>query len=245
MSNAVYPANVRGLGFTTLKTSKFATVSQSSPGFNETRIAQTANPRWSWSLIYNYMKNSPYDLVPGYNYPDYQILAGFILARQGKFDSFLWNDPYDNTVGPALLTGGIPNPAAQLQVVQDPTTGIYYSPIQRSFGGQYYEDITDLQASGIAIYANGALMSAPTNYSLGGPGLAIPGNTFQGLYAQWVAAPATPVTAQFNFYFRVRFDSDDQDIEQFMQFLWTIGGPDASQGEGYLKFSTVKTENLL
>jgi hypothetical protein len=228
-----------------LKSCEFATVEKTSAGFSETRIAQAINPRWHWSLIYNYLKSYPGDLYPGNSYPDYHILQGFIMARMGKWDTFLYNDPSDYSVGPALLAGGQPNPAAGLQLVQDSSTGIYYSPIQRNFGGQFYEDITDLQASGISVYANGAVKTGGTDYSVGGPGLAIPGYTFEGLYIQWAALPATPITAQFQFYFRVRFESDQQDLEQFMQFLWTIGGPDSSQGSGNIKFMTVKSANLI
>jgi len=51
---------------------------------------------------------------------------------------------------------------------------------------------------------------------------------------------AGPITAQFHYFYRVRFESDSQDWEQFMQELWTIGGNEAKQGAGYLKLRSVR-----
>lgn len=241
MSNAVYPT-VRGLGFTRLRTFEFKTIVQASGADIETRIVPMNNPIWHWSLIYNYLKDNPNDLLPGNAYTDFQTLLGFLLARQGQFDSFLFDDPYDDSVGPALLPSGSPNPQAQLQLVQDPTTGNWYSPIQINRAGQFYEDVTDLGVSGITVYANGALQTG--NYTVEGPGLAISGASYAGLYLAWTGGPAAPITAQFNYYFRVRLEMDDQDFEQFMQMLWTIGGPDANQGNGYVKLVSARTANI-
>jgi hypothetical protein len=77
------------------------------------------------------------------------------------------------------------------------------------------------------------------NYTLLGPGLAIPGSSFLGMYLLWTAgAPTGPVTAQFNFYFRVRLDSDTQTFDLFMQQLWTMGGPDATDSTGLMLVSS-------
>ena len=54
------------------------------------------------------------------------------------------------------------------------------------------------------------------------------------------APVAAPITAQFRYFYRVRFESDSQDWEQFMQELWTIGGEEAKQGTGYLKLRSVR-----
>lgn len=216
---------------------------QSSAARIEARIAQAPNPIWKWSLIYNYLKDDPTDIQPTFSYTDYRTLLGFFLARQGKFDDFLFDDVTDDLVGPALLPNGTPNPQAPLQLIQDVNTDIWYSPVQRNMGG-FYEDVTDLGPAGIKPYANGLVQSSPVNYSLLGPGLTINGASFYGLYLQWAATPVPPITAEFSFYQRVRFDADEQDFEQFMQFLWTIGGPDASQGAGYVKLITARSANL-
>lgn len=243
MSSALYPT-VRGLGWTRLRKAEFRSIVQGSAADIETRIAQTQNPIWHWSLIYNYLKDNPNDLAVGLSYTDLQTLMGFFLARQGQFDDFLFSDPYDNSYGPGLLPSGAPNLQAQLQLVQNTNNGLWYSPIQIYRGGQFFEDVTDLDVSGILLFSNGISQANIVNYTIGGPGLAIPGFSFYGLYAQWVGTPVGPITAQFNFLYRVRFEMDDQDWEQFMQYLWTIGGPDASQGDGYVKFVSARTANL-
>lgn len=296
MSNQLYPAAVRGLTFTVMKAFEFNTLEQTAPSKVQLRIAQTQNPIWHWSLIYDYLKNIATDIAPGLTYTDLQTLMGFCLARLGSFDDFLFTDPDDNSVGPALIAG-VPNTAAQLQVVND-GAGHYYSPVQRNMGGQFYEDVTDLNGA-ITVYANAVLQTGGgTNYTLAGPGLTIPGNSFMGLYLAWVnppawqashayalnatildpaghiqkvtttgtsgatqptfndaggtttdgtvtwtdqgynPGPATPVTAQFNFYFRVHFEMDQQDFEKFMGFIWTIGGSGSKNGSGMLKIAS-------
>ncbi len=130
------------------------------------------------------------------------------------------------------------NLAAQLQVVTD-GEGNYYSPIQRYVGGQFFEDVTDLNGA-ISVYANGVLKALGTDYTIGGPGLAIPGSSFLGMYIQWNSPPTAPVTAQFNYYFRVRFETDQQDFEQFMDELYTIGGSESKNGSGTLKLVTAR-----
>lgn len=242
MSNAVYPGNLNGLGFTVVKTAKFSTIVQSSPAFVEDRVLQSQNPVWRWTLLYEVLGNSSRYVAPGESYPDLQRLVGFYLARQGRYDSFLFDDPTDDSVGPALLPDLTPNPQAQLQVVTDGTD--YYSPVQRNMGGQFYEDITDLNG-GITVYANSvAQVGGGTNYDLLGPGLTFPGASFGGLYLKWVGgAPVEPVTAQFNFYFRVRFDIDEQGFEEFVHLLWCVGGPEG-QNTSDLNLITARTTSL-
>jgi hypothetical protein len=242
MSNDVYPAAsaasvVRGLAFTVVKRPAFNSIVQGSPSGAEFRLGQMVNPLWRFTLTYEVLFDNKINTNLGAVYTDLQVLMGFFLSHQGQYNDFLFLDPDDNFMGPALVNG-VPNTLAQLPVVND-GAGNYYSPVQRNLGG-FLEDITDLSpASTITVYANGVLKSSPADYTLNGPGLALPTSSFAGLYLHWVAgAPATPVTAQFNFYFRVRFESDEQDFEKFLNKLWTIGGSEGKQGSGSLKLVT-------
>lgn len=122
-----------------------------------------------------------------------------------------------------------PNPQAQLQLLTSGTT--YYSPIQRNLGGQYLEDITDLNGS-ITVYDNGVLT---TNYILQTGGFAISGSSWSGLNLVWTAPPTGPITATFNYYFRVILEEPATDFENFVNMLWAIGGEQNVQGKGYLK----------
>ncbi len=238
MSNDLYPSNLIGLAYTVIKTARFSTVVQSSSSFVETRVVQSINPIWRWTLNYDVLRNNPNRLTVGEIYPDLQRLLGFYLKHQGTFDSFLFDDPDDDFVGPALI-GGAPNPQAQLSLVQDPNTGTWYSPIQRNMGGQFSEDVTDLDG-GIIVFDNGVLTAA---YTIIGPGVAITGAAWAGKVLQWTGTPTGPITAQFNFLFRVRFDMDEQGFEKFVAQLWTAGGSEAQSSSG-LKLISARTASL-
>ena len=180
-----------------------------------------------------------------------RTLMGFLNGQYGQAASFLFTDPDDNYVGPALVPVALtPNvPLAELQVVNNGVT--YYSPIQRTLDGIAFEDITDLNG-GITVYANGVLQTLGTNFTLNGPGLAVPGASFMGMYLTWLGTPAQPVTAQFNYYFRVRFADDSLDFEKFLgvgsaDFIagqgggyWTIGGSESQNGKGTLILRTAR-----
>ncbi len=235
MSNIVYPMAVRQLTLPILKSHKFNTIAQISTGGAETRIAQMRNPLWTFSLVYEVLFDNPNNIVPSLApYTDYQVMRGFMLARQGQFDDFLFVDPTDNTV----VNQTIP-------LVND-GAGNYYSPIQRNFGGQFLEDISDLNplnGSGLVVLANGVSQVVNTNFQLLGPGLSIPGYSFQGMYLKWltgspVVIPAAPITASFSFYFRLRFLDDGEDLEAFMQTLWTAGGSSGKLGKGMISLVT-------
>lgn len=294
MSLPIYP-DLPGLAFPVDKAPSFANLTQSAPNGLDVVVQQTRNPVWKWTLIYEFLRDDPTvaaELIGGYT--EYQVMQGFLLALAASAGMFLFRDRKDNTVGPGVISGS-PNLQAQLQLVTD-GVGNWYSPIQRNMGGQFYEDITDLNGA-ISVYANGTLKALTTDYTIVGPGLAIPGNSFMGLVVKWNLpsgvgvwqashayalnaeildpaghiqkvttagtsgtpgapawndsgsttpdgtgslvwtdqgynpAPATPITAAFQFYFRARFEGDSLDFSQWDAFRWTIGGTDAGQSE--------------
>ena len=238
LSPYVYPNFIRGIGFTVNRAPEFSTIVHSSPGFYESSISQAPNPRWHYELTYNYLKDNPLDIQIGVGYPDFQVLQAFFLAQYGRGKDWLFDDDQspDNYVGPGL-TDSYPNLDAQLQLVQDSNTSLWYTPIQRPWvGGMYNEDVSDLNGA-ISLYANGTLKSLGSDYVMGGPGLAIPGFSFSGLYAQWNSEPQIPITAGFYFYRRCRFDMDKWEMDKFMQWLWSAGGDQGFGGES-VKFVT-------
>jgi hypothetical protein len=236
MSNDLYPNTIRGLRWTLVRTPEFSTIVQTSPSFHETTIIQATNPRWHWELKYNYLKDNVADLVAGLSYTDFATLRAFFLKHYGQGDNFLFNDLVtpDYSVGPALITAA-PNLDAQLQVMYNTADGYYYSPLQVKRGGTYYEDI-DYVNGAISVYENGT--SSIYAGSPLGPGLAIPGFSFAGMYLKWSAAhtPVAPVTAQFSYYWRVRFSSDQQEFEKFMHMLWAAG----DRGGASIKFRSAR-----
>ena len=374
MSLAVFPS-LPGLTYTIVKSPEFNTLDMKAPNAYEVRIAQTINPVWHWTFIFDFLHDFYWGQYVALT--ELRTLMGFFLQQGGMAGSFLYIDPDDSSVGPALSTvtwqalsmyplgfgvldssnhwqkvtavttgisgsslpsfstsggsvtdagltwtdqgvyssSGFPNaPLAQLQSIND-GAGNYYSPIQSTMNGIFYEDVTDLNG-GIAVYVNGTLASVgsfPGQYSVGGPGLALPSASFMGMYLQWgqfpiwiqsnyplnfeiidpaqhiqkattpgvagttiptfndsggtttdggvtwtdqglYTGPPTPITAQFNYYHRVRFESDAQDFEKFVGTgsasgyaptgqgagIWTVGGSEAQNGSGTLKLCTAR-----
>lgn len=320
MSNLLVYPTLPGITYTLLKTPAFNTLDMKAPNGYEVRIAQSLNPIWTWTLIYDFLHDFFWGSYTGVS--ELRTLMGFFNYQSGMAGSFLFTDPDDYNVGPALSTvawtplttfplgfgildsanhwqkvtavttgqtgatiptfnhsggttadsgvtwtdegaytsAGFPNcPLAQLQLVNNGTT--YYSPIQRTLDGNFYEDITDLNGD-ITVYANGVLKThtgGSPDYSIStSPGLALPTASFMGLYLIWNAMPTGPITASFNFYFRVRFETDSQDFEKFLGIgssaaatiagqgggYYTIGGSEAVNGTGYLKLTTARPNPL-
>lgn len=248
MTLAVYPT-LPGLTFPVLKSVDFDTLVSIAPNKYRVALSQTVNPQWSWELIYDFLRDpataaSVVEDEVVFSLGDLRTLLGFFNFQRGQAGDFLFLDPDDHYVGPAMV-GELPNiPLAELQVVTDGTN--YYSPLQRTFDGASYEDVTDLNTSStgsaLAVYANGALTTA---YTLAGPGLGLPGSSFMGIYLNWgTTAPDAPVTAQFSFYFRVHFESDSQDMEKFAQAFWTVGGSESQNGKGYVRLVQSRPQPL-
>lgn len=237
MALKVYPT-LPGLTFPVLRMTEFDTDIQTSSNKYETALPNMVNPLWSWQLTYDFLRDFAYG---SFTISELRTILDFFLFQGGRAGRFLFLDPDDNFVGPAMVSGSPNVPMAQLQVVTDGTN--YYSPLQRTLGGLFYEDITDLNTSGTgstpAFYKNGTLAVegiGSGQYQIDGPGLALPGASFMGLYLNWGATnPAAPVTGEFSFYFRARFEMDSQDMEKFAQAYWTIGGSESQKGSGQIK----------
>lgn len=286
MSLPIYP-KVRGLTWPVMKSAIESTITQTGPGGTTTNNPQWQNPKWEFTLIYEYLKDNPYDVLPQYSpYTDYATLQGFFLANYGSAAQFLFDDPSDDTVGPRVWTpktyfpvgatiidpsghlqtalqngntgasapswndsggitadagqrwqdgGAFPGADAQALSLANDGAGNYYSPLQRNMGGQFLEDVTDLNTNNIplTVWANGVIPSI--GYTIEGPGYSFPGYSFSGLVLKWAYPPVAPITASFQFYFRVRFDMDTADFEEFLYDLWTVGGESSKNGAGYLK----------
>ena len=234
MSNKIFPAAVRGLAYNVTKAPEDSTTLQRAINASEVRIANWQNPIWHWDLIYTVLFDNPGNIASGLTVTDLKAMMGFYLARQGMFDNFLYSDPTDNHVSPD---------DQELNVIV--VDGIYYTPIQRAMGepgDQFFEDITDFDGP-LSLYANGVLQITPSDYTLLGPGVALPGYSFDGYVAQWTSAPATPITADFGFFFRVRFDLDKMAFEEFVNSLWTLGGSE-SQNSDTLKLISARVPKV-
>lgn len=111
----------------------------------------------------------------------------------------VWNDSGGVTTDGQIQYqdgGAFPGSSAQpLSIVTD-GKGNFFSPLQRLFGGTFYEDVTDLNLSTIPlrVWNNGTLAVLGTDYFVAGPSLGQPqlvlpnGTTYEGLYLIWGVA---------------------------------------------------------
>ncbi|WP_162987073.1 DUF2460 domain-containing protein [Sphingomonas paeninsulae] len=192
MSNAVFPA-LTGLTFPVVKTPMWSTKTQDSVSGKETRIGFWSYPKWKYSLAYDILRSDNVNL-------ELQTLAGFYNARNGGFDTWLFNDPDDNSV--TLQGFGIGDGAST------------NFQLTRSLGG-YVEPVLAVNAtSAPAIYINGTLKIGGTDYTL---------NVTTGLVT-FTTAPAVSATLTWtgSYYWRCKFLDDSIDLSKFMQNLWEL-----------------------
>ena len=157
--------------------------------------AETRIAMWSSPRWHFKLK---YELLRDDATNELKTLAGFFLARQGQYDDFLFKDPDDNTVtGQALGSG-------------DGATTTFQCV--RSFGG-FVEPVRAIDTTQpMNVYVGGVALSASA-WSVSATGLI----TFAT-----APAAAAAISADFSYCFRVRFDADQLEFEQFMHQLWSL-----------------------
>lgn len=124
-----------------------------------------------------------------------QTLVGFFNARRGKFDDFLYLDPDDNSVTVQSFGAG---------------DGVAVSfGLTRPYGG-FVEPVQNLNGAP-SIYINGVLKTVTTDYTISSIGV-----------VTFAIAPASGAVLTWtgNYYWRVRFTQDTNEITNFMQGLY-------------------------
>jgi len=196
---AIFPA-LPGLGWSVAKAPRFATRTQKAISGRELRVIDQVNPVWTWTLTYEILRDKHDTRGPGglgAGFDELRTLAGFFLQQQGAFGTFLFDDPTDDSV------------LAQSIGTGNSSTTIFQ--LVRNFGG-FSEPIVapNVVAS---IYFNGVLQSSS--------GYAVDAAT--GLVTFTAPPPnGQAITADFTYYFRVRFADDTAEFENFMYQLWSL-----------------------
>jgi uncharacterized protein (TIGR02217 family) len=132
-----------------------------------------------------------------------RTLMGFFLQQQGAFQPFLYDDPTDNRALAQVIGTG-DGGTTVFQLVR--TMGMSLP------GGGFAEPITAPNVLS-AIYFDGVVQS-PSGYSLA---------PTTGLVTFTNPPPAGQVvTADFTYYFCVRFADDSADFENFLYQLWAL-----------------------
>jgi hypothetical protein len=209
MTLAIYPT-VRGLTWPVKKVPEYSTLEPMGSGGYRNTVPLYQNPIWHWELKYGYLNDDPGNILAGNTDTDYKTLVGFFLANQGVAGQFLYFDPADHIVGPALVAG-VGNPNCALPVIND-GAGTLYTPLRRNMGGvniNGFEDITDLVAGTLSVFKADGTPISP-DWVVNGPGLEVDNQSFEGIYLLWGTDPGvTTVYCQFQFYFRAAFEKDD------------------------------------
>lgn len=185
MSNVVYPA-LPGLTYNVVKRPTFSTRVQQATSGAELRAAFWTLPIWHYQLAYEFLRT-------GDTYTELQTLLGFFLARQGQFDSFLFDDPDDDTVTQMPFGTG--------------NGSLTSWQIYRTWGG-FSEPVYNFNGTP-QIYVGGVLQSS--GYTLTSSGL-----------LTFTTAPANGATIAWSgrYYWPVRFDVDALEASKFMATLW-------------------------
>lgn len=183
MSNAVFPDLV-GMDWPVELIPRFSTKVAEAISLKEQRARYSAYPVYTIGLVYSVMEKA-----------DFLQLAGFFLARSGRFDSFLFNNVDDNSVIDQSI--GIGNgTTTQFQLL-------------RALGG-YIEPVMNVNGTAV-IKKNGTTQVLGTHYTLSAKGL-----------VTFVTAPANGdlITWSGAYYWRCRFKDDTTKLEKFMAHLW-------------------------
>ena len=187
MSTAVLPSLV-GLGFDVVRTPIWSINIQTSVSGKDTAIGYWSYPKWQWELTYDVLRS---DLN------EFQDLAGFFNSRQGRFDTFLYQDAEDNAASHQIGTG-------------DGTTTAFQ--LVREFGGF----IEPILAPNVVnhIYLDG--VDQADGWTVSPWGSSSPG------VVTFDTAPdsGAVVSADFSFYFPCRFNEDQLSFNNFLKMTW-------------------------
>lgn len=185
MSNQLFPT-FPGLAWSVLKTPEWDTAVQGAVSGKEVRMANRQRPVWLFTLTFEVLRGAS-------QYTELQRLLGFYNARQGAFDSFLFNDTSDNTEVQQLIGQGNGSQTTfqLLHSIDSWIEPIGYSPAPN-------------------LFINGVQTSAFTCSD----GLNVVFNS--------PPAAGASITWTGTFYYRVRFAKDQMEFEQFMKDLWLL-----------------------
>jgi uncharacterized protein (TIGR02217 family) len=204
-----------GLGWSVHKKPVFSTLVASHVSGREVRDALYQNPIWQFELTFDGLDSSATGAYPGLGSQSLQSLMGFFLVNQGQYGTFLYSDPTDNSV----TNGAVINPNTGGNNGDGLTTTFtlvrYMGSCPEPVG--WVNTLSSVSVAGSSLSSSDWYLSTPNSL------------VFTNSY---VPANGAAITASFTFAFQCRFDSDDEDFEQFMQNLWKADS---------VKFRSVRT----
>lgn len=196
MSTQVFPS-LPGLTYSVTRTIEWNTQIQEAISGKETRLGYWSAARYTWTMSFSFLRSNTFS--------EFQTLWGFLSARKGRFDSFLYSDVEDFS-----STG-------QLLGVGDSTTRNFQ--LLRQFGGSSAAIEPSLAPNVVSqILVNGSSISS-TSFTVGPWQSTAPG---PGVVAFSTFAPTAgqSVAANYSWYFPCRLDDDVGSFDNFMNKLW-------------------------
>ena len=193
-----------GVGWSVHKKPVFSTLVASHVSGREVRDALYQNPIWQFELTFDGLSSSPTS-YSGLGANSMQTLMGFFLACQGQYNTFLYTDPTNSAATNVTFAIG------------DGTTSVFTFS---RFMGAFLEPVG--WVTGVSnVYLND--VNQASGWSLSTPSSLV-----------FTSAPGfgVSIAATFTYAFQCRFDSDDQDFEEFMSNLWRVNS---------IKFKSVRT----
>lgn len=91
MSDVFFPSNLPGVMFHKKRAVWAPVNAVLSASQRETRTSYETFPRWSWTLQYEFLRETA-------SATEMQLLVGFFNSRYGQFDDFLFTDPDESSV---------------------------------------------------------------------------------------------------------------------------------------------------
>jgi len=199
MSNRVFPPDEAYLtdkiAWNNTKTPLFTTLTQMSSSGRESRVMQEVYPRWQFEVEFKGL----FDDEP--HGDQVNAMYAFFLQHHGQYETFLYKDTQDNHLEEQQIGVG------------DGTQRVFQ--IVRSMGGIFAEPIFDIDASSLEIYHYIGGIKTPilTGWEEDNGRITFDlGNE-----------PTGPVLVTCDFYYRVRFSSDELTLEQLLTAVWRSG----------------------
>lgn len=185
MSALVFPT-LPGLKWSSFRTPMWSNTVKTADSGREFARAHWSSPRWAYKLQFEFLRADAN--------AELQALVGLFNAVRGNFDTFLFDDPDDDTATLAQFGTG-DGSTTQFQLLRP--LGGFLEPVYEPHGTVSIYKAGVLQSSGVSVGANGLVTftTAPT----------------AGQVLAWSGS----------FYWRCRFKQSQIEFEQFMKQLWS------------------------
>jgi len=194
MGTQVFPT-LAGLAYPVEREIEWNNAVQETISGKETRVAYWATARYKWTVALNFLRSST-------AFNEFQNLWGFVSARQGRFDTFLYTDVEDFQ-------------ASSQSLGQGDSTNLSFQ-LLRQFGGSSAIIEPVLAPNALTVLTVAGTSVSSTTFTVNGWGTTAPGT----IAFSTPPANGAAIAATFSYYFPVRFDEDVLTFVNSMSKLW-------------------------